>query len=113
MERRASVNDAWPASSRIGRSASPSAVLGASRLSKETADEWTSEARSGEGSRDSREREPTPMMLTQIRKPSTSFAMPFKHRAVGGKILITNTEGSFLLLANDEFVRFAEGNVEK
>jgi His-Xaa-Ser system radical SAM maturase HxsB len=53
------------------------------------------------------------MMLTQIRKPSTSFAMPFKHRAVGGKVLITNTEGSFLLLSNDEFARFAEGNIER
>src|SRR5258708_4213946 len=113
MERRASVNDAWPATSRIGRSASPFAVLGASRLSEETADERTSEARPAEGSRDSREREPTPMMLTQIRKPSTSFAMPFKHRAIGGKILISNTEGSFLLLSEAEFVQFAEGTIAK
>jgi len=53
------------------------------------------------------------MMLTQIRKPSTSFAMPFNHRAVGDKILITNTEGSFLLLSRDEFVKFAEGTAAK
>lgn len=53
------------------------------------------------------------MMLTQIGKPSTSFAMPFKHRNVGGKVLVTNTEGSFLLLSNDEFTRFAEGNVDR
>jgi uncharacterized protein len=53
------------------------------------------------------------MMLTQIRSPSTSFAMPFNHRAVGGKILITNTEGSFLLLSEQEFVQFAEGSVAK
>lgn len=53
------------------------------------------------------------MMLTQIRRPSTSFAMPFKHRAVGGKVLITNTEGSFLLLTDTEFAQFAEGNVPK
>jgi uncharacterized protein len=53
------------------------------------------------------------MNLIQIRRPSTSFAMPFKHRAVGGKMLITNTEGNFLLLAEDEFRRFAEGDVAK
>jgi uncharacterized protein len=47
--------------------------------------------------------------LLQIRKPSTSFAMPFKHRNVGAHVLITNTEGSFLLLTPDEFRQFAEG----
>jgi His-Xaa-Ser system radical SAM maturase HxsB len=49
--------------------------------------------------------------LVQIRKPSASFAMPFKHRAVGGKILVTNTEGNFLLLAEGEFKDFVEGTI--
>jgi uncharacterized protein len=53
------------------------------------------------------------MNLIQIKKPSTSFAMPFKHRNVDGKVLITNTEGSFLLLSNDDFHAFAEGTVPK
>jgi His-Xaa-Ser system radical SAM maturase HxsB len=53
------------------------------------------------------------MNLIQIKKPSTSFAMPFKHRAVDGKVLITNTEGSFLLISNDDFHAFAEGTVPK
>jgi His-Xaa-Ser system radical SAM maturase HxsB len=51
------------------------------------------------------------MNLVQIRRPSTSFAMPFRHRDVGGKVLITNTEGNFLLLSREEFQLFAEGNV--
>jgi len=51
------------------------------------------------------------MNLVQIRRPSTSFAMPFRHRQVGGKVLITSTEGNFLLLTPDEFARFAEGDV--
>jgi uncharacterized protein len=52
------------------------------------------------------------MSLIQIRRPSTHFAMPFKHRNVGGKVLITNTEGSYLHLSNDEFFLFMQGNVE-
>ena len=51
--------------------------------------------------------------LVQLKKRSTSFAMPFKHRAVDGKVLITNTEGSFLMLTNDEFASFAAGDVPK
>jgi uncharacterized protein len=53
------------------------------------------------------------MNLIQIKKPSTSFAMPFKHRNVDGKVLITNTEGSFLLISPDDFHAFAEGTVAK
>jgi His-Xaa-Ser system radical SAM maturase HxsB len=53
------------------------------------------------------------MNLLQIRKPSTAFAMPFKHRQVGEKVLITNTEGDFLLLSPPEFRSFAEGDVPK
>ena len=51
------------------------------------------------------------MNLIQIKKPSTSFAMPFKHRTIDDKVLITNTEGSFLLLTQDDFRAFAEGNI--
>jgi uncharacterized protein len=53
------------------------------------------------------------MNLVQIRTPSTSFAMPFKHREVDGKVLITSTEGNFLLLSKDDFRAFAEGDVAK
>ncbi len=51
------------------------------------------------------------MNLVQLRKRSTTFAMPFRHREVGGKVLITNTEGNFLMLPHEDFVRFAEGEV--
>jgi His-Xaa-Ser system radical SAM maturase HxsB len=53
------------------------------------------------------------MNLVQIRRPSTSFAMPFRHRDVAGKVLITSTEGNFLLLTPEEFARFAQGDVPK
>jgi uncharacterized protein len=53
------------------------------------------------------------MQLLQIRKPSTTFALPFNHRTIGDKILITNTEGSFLLLTFDEFRQFAGGSIAK
>jgi uncharacterized protein len=51
--------------------------------------------------------------LVQIRKPSTSFAMPFKHRNIGDQILVTNTEGNFVMLSQDDFRSFLEGDVEK
>ncbi|MGH7440243.1 MAG: His-Xaa-Ser system radical SAM maturase HxsB [Polyangiaceae bacterium] len=53
------------------------------------------------------------MNLIQIRKPSASFAMPFKHRAIGEQVLITNTEGSFILLSQPDFRSFLEGTIEK
>ncbi len=53
------------------------------------------------------------MNLVQLRRPSTSFALPFRHRAVGGKVLLTNTEGNFVLLTEEEFARFARGDVPK
>jgi His-Xaa-Ser system radical SAM maturase HxsB len=54
------------------------------------------------------------MQLVQLRKNlSTSFAMPFRHREVGGKILVTSTEGDFALLSRDEFGAFARGDVAK
>jgi uncharacterized protein len=52
------------------------------------------------------------VQLVQIRKQlAAGFAMPFKHREVGGKVLVTNTEGDFLLLSHDEFAAFARGEV--
>ena len=51
------------------------------------------------------------MNLLQIRKRSTTFALPFKHRQVGQHVLITNTEGNFLLLPPEDFRSFAEGDV--
>jgi His-Xaa-Ser system radical SAM maturase HxsB len=53
------------------------------------------------------------MNLVQLTKRSTSFAMPFNHRNVGGKVLITNAAGSFLLLTPEDFARFAAGDVPK
>ncbi|MBI2392099.1 MAG: His-Xaa-Ser system radical SAM maturase HxsB [Deltaproteobacteria bacterium] len=53
------------------------------------------------------------MNLLQLRRRSSTFALPFNHRVVGGKVLITNTEGAFLLLTPAEFERFAEGNVDR
>ena len=53
------------------------------------------------------------MQLIQIKRPSTTFAMPFKHRTIGQNILITNTEGSFLLLSSEEFGAFAQGAIGK
>jgi uncharacterized protein len=51
------------------------------------------------------------MSLIQIRRPSTNFAMPFKHRTVADKVLITNTEGNYLLLMPDEFTSFMQGSI--
>jgi uncharacterized protein len=53
------------------------------------------------------------MNLIELKKRSTTFALPFKHREVGGKVLITNTEGNFLLLSHDEFASFAAGDMPR
>src|SRR5208282_5386679 len=54
------------------------------------------------------------MQLVQLRKHlAPSFAMPFRHREVGGKVLVTSTEGDFLMLSHDEFGAFARGDIEK
>ena len=53
------------------------------------------------------------MNLVQLGRRSTTFAMPFRHREVGGKVLITNTEGNFLMLAQEDFARFAQGEVPR
>jgi uncharacterized protein len=50
--------------------------------------------------------------LVQLRKQlSPGFAMPFKHRDVGGRVLVTSTEGEFLMLSQGEFASFARGDV--
>ncbi len=52
------------------------------------------------------------MQLVQLRKSlSTTFAMPFRHRQVGEKVLVTGTDGGFALLSPDEFAAFARGDV--
>jgi His-Xaa-Ser system radical SAM maturase HxsB len=52
------------------------------------------------------------MQLVQLRKNlSPAFAMPFRHRKVGGKVLVTSTEGEFAMLSNDEFSSFVRGDV--
>jgi His-Xaa-Ser system radical SAM maturase HxsB len=52
------------------------------------------------------------MQLVQLRKQlSPGFAMPFRHREVGGKVLVTSTEGDFALLSHEEFASFARGDV--
>jgi His-Xaa-Ser system radical SAM maturase HxsB len=52
------------------------------------------------------------MQLVQLRKNlSPAFAMPFRHRQVGGKVLVTSTEGEFAMLSHDEFSSFVRGDV--
>ena len=53
------------------------------------------------------------MMLAQIRKADHRFQAFFRYREVGERVVITNQEGSFLLLSRDEFGKFAEGTVER
>ena len=44
-------------------------------------------------------------------KLNPSFAAFFRYRPVGDKIVISNYEGSYLILTHDEFKQFAEGTV--
>jgi len=44
-------------------------------------------------------------------KLDTSFPAFFRHRRIGEKVLITNYEGNWLLLSDEEFGRFARGDV--
>jgi len=54
------------------------------------------------------------MMLTQIgQKLDTTSQAPFRFRQIGGKTLITNPEGSFALLTQEEFTQYATGTVPK
>ncbi len=41
----------------------------------------------------------------------TRYPAFFRHRRIGAKVLITNHEGNWLLLSDDEFGRFARGEV--
>jgi uncharacterized protein len=52
-------------------------------------------------------------MLHQIRKPDHRFQAFFRYRPVGQKVVITNQEGSFLVLDQGEFQQFAEATVER
>jgi His-Xaa-Ser system radical SAM maturase HxsB len=51
-------------------------------------------------------------MLNQLKLDSASQA-PFRFRAIKDKVLVTNPEGSFLVLKREEFQQFAEGKVPK
>jgi uncharacterized protein len=53
------------------------------------------------------------MMLTQIRKPNRDFQAFFRYRQIGEKVVLTNQEGNFLVVSQDDFRKFAEGTVEK
>jgi His-Xaa-Ser system radical SAM maturase HxsB len=52
------------------------------------------------------------MMLTQLRRDTGSQAF-FRFRPVGDKVVITNHEGSWLVLTRGEFAEFAGGTVER
>jgi His-Xaa-Ser system radical SAM maturase HxsB len=42
-----------------------------------------------------------------------TFPAFFRWRAVAGKVVLTNQEGNFAILSEDEFARFAEGKLEE
>ncbi len=51
--------------------------------------------------------------LTQLRTASRTFPAFFRFRQVGDRVLITNFEGRWQLLTQDEFAEFAAGTVAK
>jgi His-Xaa-Ser system radical SAM maturase HxsB len=51
------------------------------------------------------------VIFQAIEKPSTSLPAFFRFREVGDKVLVTNHEGRWLLLAPDEFRAYVEGTV--
>ena len=51
------------------------------------------------------------MILAEVAKPSTELPAFFRMRQVGGRYLITNHEGSWMLLEPSEMRQFAEGTV--
>jgi uncharacterized protein len=53
------------------------------------------------------------MMLHQIQKRDHRFQAFFRYRPVGDKVVITNQEGSFLVLTQPDFREFAEGTVAR
>lgn len=52
-------------------------------------------------------------MLELVQKPDFGFQAFFRFRPIGRKMLITNLEGSWLLLEPDEFRQFMEGTVPR
>lgn len=53
------------------------------------------------------------MILTQVGELGTKLPALFRFREVGGKVLITNQEGRYLLLDEADFTSFARGEVEE
>jgi His-Xaa-Ser system radical SAM maturase HxsB len=53
------------------------------------------------------------MMLAGVTKPDTAFQAFFRYRRVRDKVVLTNVDGSFLIVTPDEFKSFAEGTVAK
>jgi uncharacterized protein len=53
------------------------------------------------------------MMLTQISKVDKSFPAFFRFRQVGDRVVVTNYEGNFVLLTQDEFKSYLEGTVAR
>jgi len=51
-------------------------------------------------------------VLTQLSKPSSSFAAPFRFREVAGRFVVTSHTGEFAVLTRDEFAAFARGDVD-
>ncbi|MEI8255198.1 MAG: radical SAM protein, partial [Deltaproteobacteria bacterium] len=53
------------------------------------------------------------MMLAQLKKPDTSFQAFFRHRRVGDRYVITNYEGGYAILTQEQFGAFIEGRIPK
>lgn len=51
--------------------------------------------------------------LSQIRKPDTSFPAFFRYRAVKDRYVVTNYEGSYAILTDDDFRAYLEGTLAK
>lgn len=53
------------------------------------------------------------MNLAQIRRPDLAFPAFFRYREVAGRYVLTNQEGSFVLLAPEEFRAYLEGTLDR
>ncbi|MGZ4780151.1 MAG: His-Xaa-Ser system radical SAM maturase HxsB [Thermoanaerobaculia bacterium] len=53
------------------------------------------------------------MMLAQIKKPNTDFQAFFRYRQVKDRIVLTNYEGSYTILTEDQFRAYLEGSIAK
>src|SRR4051794_6108897 len=51
--------------------------------------------------------------LSQIRKPDTSFPAFFRYRAVKDRYVLTNYEGSYIVLSDEQFRGYLEGTIQK